>query len=132
LATVETTRARVLPTIWVIPDELWERIGPLLEDRHPRAVTGRPRADLRRVLDGIIYRMRSGVQRNQLPAVFGADLTVHGWFQRFAADGVLLEIWAALAGECQELGGVCWEWQSADGVMGNSRFDGRQARPESH
>jgi transposase len=72
----------VLPTIWELPDELWERIEPILAERYPAAATGRPRADLRLVLDGIIYRLRSGVQWNQLPRKFGADSTVHAYFQR--------------------------------------------------
>ena len=126
---IETTRARVLPTIWELPDELWERVEPILAERYPPAATGRPRADLRRVLDGIIYRLRSGVQWNQLPTRFGADSTVHGWFQRFAADGVLEEIWAAVVGECDELDAVSWEWQAADGVMGKSRFEGGARGP---
>ncbi len=129
MPTAETTCARALPTIWELPDELWERIEPILLKRYPPALTGRPRADLRRVLDGVIYRMRSGVQWNQLPRSFGADSTVHGWFQRFAADGILGEIWAAVAGECDELGAVLWEWQSADGVMGRSRFCGDKRGP---
>jgi putative transposase len=129
LPAVETTPARVLPTIWELPDELWERVEPILVERYPPAATGRPRADLRRVLDGIIFRMRSGVQWNQLPRAFGADSTVHGWFQRFAADGVLQEIWSVLVSECEELGAVSWEWQAADGVMGKSRFEGGARGP---
>ena len=125
----ESSPARPLPTIWEIPDELWERIEPILAERYPPAATGRPRADLRLVLDGIIYRMRSGVQWNQLPREFGADSTVHGWFQRFAADGVLQEIWAALVAECDQLGAVGWGWQAADGVLGKSRFEGGARGP---
>jgi len=118
-----------LPTIWTVPDELWERIVPILERRYPRARTGRPRADLRLMLDGIIHRMRSGCQWNQMPERFGADSTVHAWFQRFAADGALKEIWAALVGECESLGAVFWEWQAVDGVMGKSRFEGTKRGP---
>jgi putative transposase len=125
----EATAARALPTIWELPDELWERIEPILAERYPPAATGRPRADLRRVLDGIIYRLRSGVQWNQLPRCFGADSTVHGWFQRFAVDGVLEEIWGCLVAECDKLGGVGWEWQAADGVLGKSRFEGDARGP---
>lgn len=125
----ETTPAPVLATIWELPDELWERIEAILAGRYPRAATGRPRADLRLVLDGIVYRLRSGVQWNQLPRRFGADSTVHAWFQRFVADGVLEEIWAQLACECDELGAVSWAWQAADGVMGKSRFDGGARGP---
>jgi putative transposase len=129
LPPIETTRARALPTIWELPDELWERIGPILAKRYPRAATGRPRADLRLVLEGIIYRLRSGVQWNQLPRRFGADSTVHAWFQRFVADGVMEETWAELVRECDELGAVSWAWQAADGVMGKSRFDGGARGP---
>lgn len=118
-----------MPTIWEVSDELWERVEPILARRYPPARTGRPRADLRRVLDGVIYRMRSGCQWNQLPREFGANSTVHGWFQRFAADGVLREIWAALARECEALGALSWEWQAADGVMGKSRFAGDKRGP---
>src|SRR5690606_11465403 len=119
-----TTPARPLPTIWELPDELWERIEPILELRYPIASTGRPRADLRLILDGLIHRMRSGCQWERLPGRFGPTSTLHGWFQRFVADGVLEEIWATLAAGCEELGAVLWEWQAADGVMGKSRFGG--------
>jgi putative transposase len=129
LPPIETTPARTLPTIWELPAELWERIQPILERRYPRAATGRPRADLRLVLEGIIYRLRSGVQWNQLPRRFGSDSTVHAWFQRFVEDGVMEEIWAELVRECDELGAVNWQWQAADGVMGKSRFDGDARGP---
>jgi len=32
-----------LPTIWNVPDELWELIVPILDTYDPRAPTGRPR-----------------------------------------------------------------------------------------
>jgi putative transposase len=84
---------------------------------------------LRLVLDAIVYRMRSGCQWNQMPRRFGPSSTVHTWFQSFAADGVLREIWASLAAECEELGELSWEWQAADGVMGKSRFSGDKRGP---
>lgn len=52
--------------------------------------------------------------------MFGPDSTVHGWLQRFVADGVLCEIWAELVRECDALEAVAWEWQAADGVMGRA------------
>lgn len=125
----EATAAKPLPTIWELPDELWERVEPILARHYPPARTGRPRADLRLVLDGIVFRMRSGCQWNQLPERFGPDSTVHGWFQRFVEDGVLEEIWAELVRECEALGAVQWEWQAADGVMGKSRFSGDKRGP---
>lgn len=126
---LDTTPERPLPTIWELPDELWERIEPILLHHYPPARTGRPRTDLRLVLDGLIHRMRSGCQWEQMPERFGPTSTLHGWFQRFVEDGVPEEIWAALATECEELGAVSWEWQAADGVMGKSRFCGDKRGP---
>ncbi|RLE68618.1 MAG: hypothetical protein DRJ34_02665 [Thermoprotei archaeon] len=40
-----------------LTDEQWERIRPLLP---PPAQTGRPRADDRKVLNGILYVLRTG------------------------------------------------------------------------
>jgi len=83
--------AKPLPTVWEVSDELWQRMEPILQRRYPLARTGRPRADLRRVLERIIFRLRTGCQWNQLPERFGSDSTVHRWFQRWVADGVLEE-----------------------------------------
>jgi putative transposase len=124
LPVADPTPERPLPTLWELPDELWERIEPILSRRYPPAATGRPRADLRLVLDAVIHRMRSGCQWNRLPERFGPSSTVHAWFQSLATDGALREIWAAVAGECDRQGAVLWEWQAADGVMGKSRFEG--------
>lgn len=113
-----------LPTIWNVPDELWELIQPILDELDPPAVTGRPRVDPRASLDAIIYRMRTGCQWNQLPKQFPDDSSVHRTFQRWVQRGVLDRIWATMAKECEELGGVNWEWQSADGAMSKARFGG--------
>ncbi len=66
--------------------------------------------------------MRSGCQWDQLPRKFGPKSTVHDWFQRWCAGGVMKQIWAVLVSECDELGGVQWEWQAADGWLGKARF----------
>lgn len=115
-----------LGVIWEVPDALWERIEPILEDYWPTRRTGRKHAKWRRCLNGIIFRMRTGCQWNQLPKEFGDDSTVHRWFQRWNKDGVMERIWAELASECDDLGGIRWEWQSADGAMAKARFGGKK------
>jgi hypothetical protein len=44
--------------------------------------------------------------------------------QRWVELGVLDLIWERLIEECEELGGVDFEWQAADGAMGKARFGG--------
>ena len=129
MAVATSPAEKPLETIWELPDELWERIEPILLGRYPPARTGRPRVDLRRVLNGIIYRLRSGVQWNKLPREFGDDSTVHRWFQRFVEDGVFEEMWATLASECEALGDLDWHWQAVDGRMGKARLGGEKRAP---
>src|ERR1700677_4376724 len=115
---------KVLATIWELPDSLWHEVEPiLLEDAPPKA-TGRPRADLRRVFDGVIFRLRSGCQLAKIPRTFGATSTVHRWFQHWCERGVMERIWERLVGHADELGMVQWRWQSADGAMSKARFPG--------
>ena len=117
-------KVKALPTIWEVDDELWKLIKEVLDELDPPAPTGRPRTSQREALDGIIYQMRTGCQWNQLPARFGDDSSVHRTMQRWVAKGVFERIWAVLIENCEDLGGVDWAWQSADGAMGKARFGG--------
>lgn len=123
-------KVETLPTIWEVNDELWATFASILAelDPPPEAI-GRPRADPRRILNGIIYVMRSGCQWNHLPAKYGSDSTVHRTMQRWIKQGVLQRFWAVLIENCAELGGVDWQWQSADGAMGKARFGGIKSAP---
>ncbi len=120
-----------LPTIWRVPDDLWALIAPILMGHDPPKRTGRPRIDARDALDAVIYRMRSGVQRNHLPKDFPDDSSVHRTSQRWVTLGIFDRIWAAVVERCDELGGVDWEWQAADGMMGKARLGGPD-RPQPH
>lgn len=113
-----------LGTIWRCPDELWERVAMVLDELDPPARTGRRRVDQRRALDGMIYQMRKGCQWNALPGQFGDDSSVHRTMQRWVAKEVLPLIWSLLVAECDELGGVDFDWQAADCSMGKARSGG--------
>ena len=113
-----------MPTLWRVTDELWERIEPLLREYDPPKPTGRKREDPRKVLDTLIFRLRSGCQWNRLPVDLADDSTTHRAFERWVEAGVFEAIWALLVQECEELGGVDWEWQAADGALGKARQGG--------
>ncbi|MEU0404139.1 IS5 family transposase, partial [Streptomyces sp. NPDC006197] len=67
-----------------LTDATWERIEPLL----PRADgRGRPWRDHRQVVNGVLWRLRTGVPWRDLPEWYGPWQTVHGRFARWAADG---------------------------------------------
>jgi putative transposase len=118
-------KVKALPTIWEVNDELWTTFQTLLAELDPPAkAPGRPRADPRPIVNGIIYVMRSGCQWNRLPEAYGSDSTVHRTMQRWIQRGVLQRFWATLIEHCEELDGVNWQWQSADAALGKARFGG--------
>ena len=116
--------AEPLPTIWHASDELWAKVAQVLTELDPPPNYGPDRIDQRAAFDGVIYRMRSGVQWNYLPREFGDDSSVHRTFQRWVKRGVIPRLWALLVSECAELGGVDWHWQSFDCALGKARHGG--------
>ena len=122
-----------LPTIWEIDDQLWARIEPMIAEAYPVSPKGgRPRTvNFRAAINACICRLRSGLQWNQMPRHLGDDSTIHRWFSRWCEDGFFERIWALLLSACDELGGLDWKWQSADGCMNKARFGGEKNRTES-
>ena len=53
----------------VLTDEMWAQIEPLLPPLKGRM--GRPRAPYRPLIEGAIFRLRTGVAWRDLPAEFG-------------------------------------------------------------
>mgnify|MGYP002725834026 CR=1 FL=1 len=74
-------QAKPAPTIWKIPDDVWEIAVEILDREYPKRVKGHRRVDLRPIVNGILYRLRTGCQWNHLPKAFGDDSTIHRPFQ---------------------------------------------------
>jgi putative transposase len=110
-------KAKDDPTIWEVDDALWERIQPLLIIHKFRKKPGRPRKDNRQILIGLIWIARTGSQWSALPRRFGAKSTVHDRFQEWVEAGVFEKTWALLLQEFDELEGIDWTWQAADGCI---------------
>ena len=117
-------KTEALPTIGRVPDAVWAKVAVLIDKFDPPKRTGRPRADPRKALDGILYRGRTGCQWNALPKEFGDDSSVHWAMQRWARCRLFENLWALLLSECEELGGVDWRWQGADRALGKARHGG--------
>lgn len=60
---------------------------------------GVPRVDDRRVLSGIIYVIRHGLQWRDAPPAYGPHKTLYNRFVRWSRMGVFDRIFAALAAE---------------------------------
>ena len=116
-----------LPAIWEVDDSLWQQVEQVLAELDPPANFGPDRIDQRKAFDGVIYRMRSGVQWNYLPEAYGDDSSIHRTFQRWVKRGVIGRFWGVLVEACAELGGVDWQWQSVDCAVGKARHGGTKS-----
>jgi putative transposase len=107
--------ARTKP--WMVSDEFWEKVEPLIPPAPSHAEGGRPRMDDRKAFAAIVCVPRTGIQWYALPGELGASSTVHDRFQEWEKAGSFEELWRAGLTEYDELKGIEWEWQAADGVM---------------
>ena len=85
-----------------ITDEEWERLAPLLPATRPGR-GGRWR-DHRQVLNGILFRVGSGVPWRDLPERHGPWETVSKRFARWQTDGTWARIEAALPTQAEGAG----------------------------
>jgi transposase len=90
----------------VFTDAQWARIAPLMPSSDGQR--GRPFRDHRQVVEGIIYRLRSGVPWRDLPDSFGPWQTVWKRHERFSADGTWDKIHARLVAEADAAGELDW------------------------
>ena len=77
--------------IW-LNDEQMARIAPYFPKSH-----GKPRVDDRRVICGIIYIIRNGLQWKDAPRDYGPHKTLYNRFVRWSRMGVFAEIFLELA-----------------------------------
>ncbi len=107
---------------WEVTDEFWEQVRPLIPPAPSHAKGGRPRLSDRRAFEAIVYVLRTGIQWNALPRELGASSTVHDRFQEWERAGFFQALWQAGLSEYDDLIGIHWEWQAADGVLTKAPF----------
>ena len=73
-----------------LTDEQWAIIQTLLPEQE--GVGRRRTVDLRRIIDALLYQVRTGCQWRLLPNDFPPSGTVRYYFDKWNQDGTLLEI----------------------------------------
>jgi transposase len=89
-----------------ITNEAWERIAPLLPDG--RSPGGRWR-DHREVINGILWKLRTGAPWRDLPERYGPWQTCYDRFVRWRRDGTWERLLAHAQTKSDAVGEVEWE-----------------------
>ena len=117
---------RTMAGVFRIPDEMWERIEPLIPvhvNTH-RFGGGRPRVPDRQVLDGIFFVLRTGCQWRALDATgICSGSTAHDRFQEWQQEGFFDALWQQALRDYDADVGIDWAWLSIDGSMGKARWE---------
>ncbi|MGW4883191.1 IS5 family transposase [Streptomyces murinus] len=87
-----------------LSDAEWEFVRPLL----PESLRGRKRLDDRRVLNGIVWKFRTGTAWRDVPERYGPWATLHTRFRRWAADGTFDRMLRAAQAKADAAGDVEW------------------------
>jgi transposase len=112
---------------WEVSDLFWNLVEPLIP-QSPRIEGkayvrkeggGRKRKYSDRLyFSAIVYVLRTGIIWNALPREKFAGLgsaAVHRKFQQWAQAGVFHAIWRKGLAEYDEMEGIAWFWEAADG-----------------
>ncbi len=112
---------------WEVSDKFWSLVEPLIP-KSPRveqkAYVRKPGGGRKRKYSdrlyfaAIVYVLRTGIIWNALPREKFEGLgsaAVHRKFQQWATAGFFYNLWRRGLAEYDEMAGIAWLWEAADG-----------------
>ena len=102
----------------------WERFQPLLPPQKPH--TGRPSTDHRRILNGILWIIRTGAPWRDLPERYGPWQTIASRFYRWRKAGIWARLFAAVqqrADAAEHLDWISTLWMALSSERTNTRLE---------
>ncbi len=119
------TRACLQTSAWMLfllgmskrdlTNEQWECLRPLLPPQKPK--TGRPAVDHRKILNGILWILRTGAPWRDLPECYGPWQTVASRFYRWCKTGLWSHILDAIQRRADATGRLDWSVHYVDSTI---------------
>jgi transposase len=114
---------------WIVSDELWELVEPLLPKRERRfRYPGRKRLPDRQALQGILFVLHTGIAWTHLPQElgFGSGVTCWRRLDEWQRAGVWERLHAQLLARLRSAGEI--EWSRA--VVDSSQIQAKKGAPK--
>ena len=105
----------------LLTDEQWAKIEPLLPKTASGPKGGRPCCANRKVLEAILWILRTGARGQDLPEEYPSPSTCWRRLQQWEQAGLWLEIWRAFLTELDEQGHLDWSESFADGSFASAK-----------
>lgn len=96
-----------------LTDRQWAVIASVIPER--RLGPGRPRADDRQTLNGILYVLKTGCAWEEVPRHYGSPATCWRRWQEWSADGTWERVWRTLLGQWDAQSKTEWAKAFLDG-----------------
>ena len=87
-----------------LTDHQWNYLREFIPYEELQSGAGRPWADARAVLNGVLWILRTGAPWKDLPRRYGAPATVHRRFQHWRKEGIFRRVVEVLAEQLQRAG----------------------------
>ncbi len=117
---------------WEVPDEVWAFVEPWIPKGPSRARGGRPRLDNRRILEGIVFRMKTRCDWAAIPEQFGSSSTLQRRYEEWSAAGVFHLLFFAFVHHFSATPDADLSWCLPEGVTLQPRHEavrGIEIRP---
>ena len=98
-----------------LTDEQWARLEPLLPPQKPK--TGRINKPHRKVINGILWILRTGAPWDELPRRYGKTKTVSSRYYRWRKAGIWDRIFAELQTQAEQDGELDWTLHFVDSTI---------------
>jgi transposase len=103
-----------------LSDEQWAMASDLFTPPKPSQQGGRPRADSRACVEGVLWGLRSGAHWKDLPSCFPSYPTCWRRFVEWTTDGTLDRVHRRLIQLLDGSGQINWEDGFADGTFASA------------
>src|SRR5262245_16276271 len=115
----------------LVSDALWQRIEPLLPKPRRFRFPGRKPLDHRKVLTGIVFVLKTGINWDDLPAElgWGCGKTCKNTLKAWQAAGVWEQLHRVLLQDLQEADRIDWSRAAADSTKARALGGGDAAGP---
>ncbi len=99
----------------LLSEAQWKKISPLLPKPRKNRRGGRPWIENRRVLEGILWILRSGARWQDLPEKYPHPSTCWRRLRDWEEQGIWLKVWRAFLSELNERQQLKWSESFLDG-----------------
>jgi transposase len=115
----------------LLTDAQWEKIRPLLPPVRKSRHGGRPPANDRKVVEGILWILRSGARWQDLPEEFPSPSTCWRRLRDWEEQGIWLTIWRAFLAELNQREQLNWSEAFLDGSFAPAKKGARKSEKPS-